>query len=305
MIRVSRGSTLSITGPNHQHMYSSPTIIMISSIQYPSLARALFSTTTSLNCFSLIMNRNWVDDRPPTASTNPNCHFESLAPELLFPIMTHLPDLESLHDLLRASPAAFRLFGLRGIEIFETILSFDSNIHEYTRALIRIVALLRSTALPSYVHDLISFKDLVRHETTSYRYNPARWKHPPSRLPPYTSTTALHEVVATNRRIQRLTFDCVQYYLDRFKSLRPSHLADEGFRYGSKNNIGDEDYVGPWQLKPAEILTLSKTLEDLLRLSSNGLLGVFSALSFSMSSRMLLEPRASLGQRMISQEFTG
>jgi hypothetical protein len=199
------------------------------------------------------MDHKGLAHRPEVASANPNSGLERLPPELLLPILTQLPDLESLDNLLQVSPAAARLFDLRGVEIFETVLSADSNTHEYTRALIRIVALLRSTALPVYVHDLISFQDLVRHETTSHRYRPSRWNHPPLRLPPYTSTAALREVLATNQKIQRLTIDCLRYYLERFRALRPSHLADETFRYATKNNSYEEDYVRPWQLKPAVI----------------------------------------------------
>jgi hypothetical protein len=107
-------------------------------------------------------------------SENANCGLERLPPEVLLPILTRLPDLDSLDNLLQISPAAAQLFDLRGVEIFEAVLSADTNTHEYTRALIRIVALLRSTALPAYIHDWISFEDLVRDKTTSYRYNPSR-----------------------------------------------------------------------------------------------------------------------------------
>jgi hypothetical protein len=186
-------------------------------------------------------------------SENANCGLERLPPEVLLPILTRLPDLDSLDNLLQISPAAAQLFDLRGVEIFEAVLSADTNTHEYTRALIRIVALLRSTALPAYIHDWISFEDLVRDKTTSYRYNPSRWNHPPLRLPPHTSTVALREVLATNQKIRRLTIDCLRYYIERFRALRPSHLADETFRYDTKNNSNDEDYVRPWQLKPAVI----------------------------------------------------
>jgi hypothetical protein len=199
------------------------------------------------------MDQKGIDDMSQVASANPNDNFEKLAPELLFPILIQLPDLESLDNLLQVSPAACRLFDLRGVEIFETILSSDTNTHEYSRGLIRIIALLRSSALPVYVHNWISFKDLITFETTSYRYKPPRWEHPPLRLPPYTSMKALREVLATNQRIQRLTIDCLRYYLDKFKPLRPSHLADESFVYKSQDDPSDANYVGQWQLNPVEV----------------------------------------------------
>lgn len=67
----------------------------------------------------------------PAARASPGA-LENLAPELLIPILISLPDLKSLDNLLQASPAAFRLFNLRGVEIFEAILSSDVTAHTYT-----------------------------------------------------------------------------------------------------------------------------------------------------------------------------
>jgi len=177
------------------------------------------------------------------------CHLESLAPELLFPILTQLPDLESLDSLLRASPAAFRVFNSRAIAIFEAIFSSGVT-HEYTCALIRIIAKIRSKRLPHQVYDWDSFTNLVRHETTPHRYDPPMWEFPPTTLS-QTPITIMRGLLTTNRKIGRLSVGCLEYYLTKFKRLRPSHLTDKDFKFESTNNP-DEPYIGSYQLKPAE-----------------------------------------------------
>jgi len=177
------------------------------------------------------------------------CHLESLAPELLFPILAHLPDLESLDSLLRASPAAFQVFNSRAIAIVEAIFSSGVT-HEYTCALIRIVAKIRSKRLPHQAHDWISLTNLVRHETTPHRYDPPMWELPPTTLS-RTPITVMRGLIATNRKIGRLSIGCLSYYLHKFKPVRPSHPTDKDFKFESINNP-DEPYIGSWQLKPAE-----------------------------------------------------
>ncbi|KAI9729523.1 MAG: hypothetical protein M1818_008496 [Claussenomyces sp. TS43310] len=177
------------------------------------------------------------------------CRFETLSPELLIGIATRLPDLESLDNLLRASPAAFRLFDTYGLEIFEAVLSSGLT-HEFTCTIIRIVALVRSSALPPQVHDLWSFRSFIRHETTVYRYDPPEWESVPIHMPLDTSATVLRGLLAINRKIVCLTIDCLRYYLDRFKPLRPSHLVDKSFIFVSEWRRGE--YLPSWRLKPAE-----------------------------------------------------
>ncbi|PMD26037.1 hypothetical protein NA56DRAFT_745018 [Hyaloscypha hepaticicola] len=55
--------------------------------------------------------------------TNPHCYLKSLSPELLLPILSHLPDLHSLDSLLRASPALYRVFDSQSGTIFKTVLA--------------------------------------------------------------------------------------------------------------------------------------------------------------------------------------
>lgn len=100
--------------------------------------------------------------------------FQQLPPEVLLPIFAYLPDLDSLDSLLQASPAAFRVFDVHSAEIFEAVLS-SGAIHEFTCALIRITALIRSSSLPPEAHDWQTCSDFVRHETTQFRWYPPKW----------------------------------------------------------------------------------------------------------------------------------
>ena len=180
--------------------------------------------------------------------TSPHGYFESLSPELLLPILSHLPDLDSLDSLLRASPAACRVFDTQSATIFKTVLS-SGNTHTYTCALIRIIALIRANALPPTVHNLKDFKDLIRHETSPHHWEPPRWDHPPSSWPSDLPTATIRELLVTSRNVQHLTFGCLEYYLDQFRPLRPFNSA--GFSYDSTYFAEvAADCIGPWQDKP-------------------------------------------------------
>jgi hypothetical protein len=132
-------------------------------------------------------------------------------------------------------------------------LSSDSNTHEYSRALIRTIALLRSATFPFGVYNFASSKDFIVHETTVHRYVLSKWDYPPLKLPFNTSTVAFREVLGTNQKVKRLTFECLQFYFVKFKSLRPSHLDNKDFRYDNKCGLDDPGYVAPWQHEPLQI----------------------------------------------------
>ncbi|CZR70294.1 uncharacterized protein PAC_20196 [Phialocephala subalpina] len=182
-------------------------------------------------------------------------HLEWLAPELLLPILKHLPDLECLDNLLGASPAAFRLFNIHGGEIFEAILTECSNtniIHKFTCALIRIDALVRSSSLPPEINCLISFQNLVRHESTPHRFNPPKWTLGPTKISSQVPTNVLREVLATHRKITCLTISCLSFYLRRFTPLRPSHLVDKTYRFiNGATGASRSEYYPAWKENPA------------------------------------------------------
>ncbi|KAI9743764.1 MAG: hypothetical protein M1818_002497 [Claussenomyces sp. TS43310] len=177
------------------------------------------------------------------------CHFERLPPEMLLHIVTELRDLGSLDRLLRASPAVFRLFDTYGRAIIETILS-SSAIRKDTCAIIRIVALIRSAALPPQVYDLESFQRLVTNETTLHH---CRWEFTPSRFPSDVSASVLRGLLVTNRKIACSTVGCLCYYSDRSKPGRPPHLVNQVFGFRSNWSEPGPKCVPSWQIKLAEM----------------------------------------------------
>lgn len=147
-----------------------------------------------------------------TTMENSRCYIESLPSELLLPVLTYLPDLESLDNFLIVSPAAYRAFETRGLLVFKTVLS-SGGTHTYSCALICIIALIRAGSLPATVHDLESLRTFVVHETTPHRWNPPIWAHPISSWPSDLPTNIIRSLLITNRKVQRLTVGCLEYYL--------------------------------------------------------------------------------------------
>ncbi|KAK7928358.1 hypothetical protein PG985_005356 [Apiospora marii] len=140
-------------------------------------------------------------------------YFERLPPELLLPILSNLSGLEFLDSILRASPAAYRLFDTYGAEIFEPLLSSG--------------------------------------ETTTYRWDPPRWELPPCPLPTGMTATALRGRLASHRKVVALTVGSLEYYLGLFNASKPEQLADKEFFYALEHSDGWKgDYVGAWQPDP-------------------------------------------------------
>lgn len=71
-----------------------------------------------------------------------------LSPEILLHIITRLPDLDTLYNILRASSRSWRLFNEQGLAIIEAILSNDSLLPQQIKELLRALILARSSAFP-------------------------------------------------------------------------------------------------------------------------------------------------------------
>jgi hypothetical protein len=184
----------------------------------------------------------------------PELHWESLPVELSLIILKHITDLTTLHNYINASPAAACAFDRYAVEIVESVLA-SGTIHEYTCAIIRIVAYLRSGAFPPGVlPNLVSFRDMYRHETTEHRYDPPRWTLLPLRLTPQTvSASVMRGVVASHHRNECLMIGCLNLYLGRFRELQPMHLVNPNFVWESQyHGPDDNEYIGAWDMQPAQ-----------------------------------------------------
>ncbi|KAF4968003.1 hypothetical protein FSARC_4564 [Fusarium sarcochroum] len=180
---------------------------------------------------------------------------ETLPPEILLPIITNLTGLDTLWNLLRASPRIWRVFDDHAYPIVEAILSGPDAILPLGIAeLVRALILVRSKVLP--------FKDLKEFEV---RFLRMRMYHPISNMSPKqaikhsmtispellsttaTSVTVLRSVVATAYQISALSQACLASYLDRLRdpSFRPLHCYDPELRY-SGNYGPDKIRIRAW-----------------------------------------------------------
>jgi hypothetical protein len=158
--------------------------------------------------------------KAPSTRNDAHAQFENLAPELLLMIINHIQDLVSLDSLLRSSPAIYRLFESNAVSITEAVLSFG-HIHGHTRVMIRIIALIRSSTLPKPLQNLQEFRRCVTYNALNNRVRPMKDGLSPSYLSEDTTPAVLRSILASARRIECLSLDCLEHYLSRFRALRP------------------------------------------------------------------------------------
>ncbi|KAF9768655.1 hypothetical protein IL306_014005 [Fusarium sp. DS 682] len=193
-----------------------------------------------------------------TPSTQQAASLETLPPEVLLPIVTSLPGLDTLWDLMKASPQVWRLFNDHAVTIVEGILSGPNAILPPEIAeLVRAVILVRSRAVP--------FQSLGEFQGRFLRKVRRKWKgrnieapprpSPDEKLSPgclstaMPSVTALRSVVATTHQISGLAQACLTSFLDRLRGpdFRPQHLANPEDRYDRFHKRGPNgEYIEAW-----------------------------------------------------------
>ncbi|KAF5550128.1 hypothetical protein FPHYL_9450 [Fusarium phyllophilum] len=193
-----------------------------------------------------------------TSSSRQAASLETLPPEILIPIVTRLPGLDILWDLITASPHVWRLFNDQAITIVECILSGPNAIIPPEIAeLIRSVILVRTRAVP--------FESLNEFQGRFLRKVGRKWKgndmeapprpSPDEKLSPGCLSTAmpsvevLRSVVATTHQISALSQACLTSFLDRLRdpSFRPLHLTNPEDRYDRHHRRGPNgEYVEAW-----------------------------------------------------------
>ncbi|KAL5095123.1 hypothetical protein Trisim1_003732 [Trichoderma cf. simile WF8] len=170
---------------------------------------------------------------------------ELLAPEILLQIVTQLPGLDTLWNLMRASPQTWRLFDQYALFITEGILSGPNSVlFSRMTELVRGVILLRSGVLP--------FRDM-QDVQKGFMPRQLHWKvYPDLRAsigPELLATssvpvTTLRSVVATAYHLSSLAQACLGSCLARIRdpSFRPMHAFDPPPRYqGDYIHNGQED----------------------------------------------------------------
>lgn len=160
---------------------------------------------------------------------------EVLPPEILLPVVTSLPGLDTLWNLMTASPNTWRLFSNYALDITEGILSGPHSIlHGKIRELVRGVILVRAKTLP--------FKDLKEFQTQFlYGMIPNEKKDEEFMIlgPGILSASTVpvdvfRSVVATACHLSALSQGCLASYLAPFRDIRPLHVSDPGALHASR-----------------------------------------------------------------------
>lgn len=154
---------------------------------------------------------------------------DDLAPETLLQIMTELTDLDSLYNLILASPKAWRLFNEYSCLITESVLSSpDSLLAPGIQQFIRALILIRNSQKPfACPEDFVYFihKHMAKNTDNGIKYDDLdnlTAKVTASLAAAITvdkpPNEVLWSVVATARHVSVLTHGCLHFYLARIRS---------------------------------------------------------------------------------------
>ncbi|KAK2020523.1 hypothetical protein LX32DRAFT_669148 [Colletotrichum zoysiae] len=158
------------------------------------------------------------------AACSPDFSLDMLPREILILILAELPDVRALYQLIRASPAACRLYTAVGAEVLERVLarSVPPQIHELIRLA---VAVSTSTPTSPIAPSFAAFLDRhIRPAADDHDYFPSS--------PPLGQVCGgekeLRRVLLVARRIACLTPICIAGYRERCLSITPSHRTECG-----------------------------------------------------------------------------
>jgi hypothetical protein len=187
-----------------------------------------------------------------TFSSSPAASIEVLPPEILLPIVTSLPGLDTLWNLLRASPNVWRLFNENALFIVENILSSpEAILPPVVAEAVRAVILARSKALPFRNLHEFQHQFLLKLFPLFPRINKTKDNfiniEPQVLLAAAPSVFVLRSTVATAYQISALSQACLSSYLERLRdpSFRPMHCLDPNLSYTNYYGSGDE-WVPAW-----------------------------------------------------------
>ncbi|GAM84992.1 hypothetical protein ANO11243_029950 [Dothideomycetidae sp. 11243] len=165
--------------------------------------------------------------------------FETLPPELLLNVALHLPDLECLDNLLRASPAFWRLFdgsSSFAVEIVDQALE-AALLEPQTKTIIRTIAHAYSDSLPAANIDQLQRRvtnNSLTHRfcngenvSTGARRQGQPWFHcldevfSPLKFPKNCRPSIVRHILMISRHVSFMTQDHLGELLSQFRKLRP------------------------------------------------------------------------------------
>jgi hypothetical protein len=142
-------------------------------------------------------------------------NIEHFPEKVLFQIIASIPGLDTLWNLLTASPRCLRLFNNQALNIVEQIFaSPDSILPPKIQEIVRAVILTRAGSLPFKSRDELRYQ-FIHHklplriikDKTCFTFGPDRLTA--SDIP----ASILRSVVATAHHISALTHACLSFYL--------------------------------------------------------------------------------------------
>ncbi|KAH7129818.1 hypothetical protein B0J13DRAFT_610922 [Dactylonectria estremocensis] len=176
-------------------------------------------------------------------------HLSNLPPLLLGEILQHIPNFETLHAAITASPATYRVFRDQGPAIIHAVATniLEPELHQilYSIALIRNQPVSRSiTTLDSFAQNYVP--DLITP------------KRPTTPLSVDTRPQVCFGLVTTVVNINRLAIAVLGEFLHRTAKLKPQHCVSRTVDFASgaySQNAGSD----PWPAGQAAPIAPSAT----------------------------------------------
>ncbi|KAI3580729.1 hypothetical protein IWW34DRAFT_803553 [Fusarium oxysporum f. sp. albedinis] len=195
--------------------------------------------------------------------------FKRLSPELIAPILSSLPDLKSLYNIVKASPYVFHFFNSpHGAAILDDLLgSWGQAIEDkdvYVRDMegeegsmkcrehgalpwvplfLRLVALIRhctSTNQPADSFECLFLKYFMPKNNDNGHEFVHDLQLPPDNIPRIRLEDVIdgpqsfspREMLILIRKIKVLSEECFQFFYGRMQATTPQHLVDKSFDLG-------------------------------------------------------------------------
>lgn len=147
---------------------------------------------------------------------------------------------------------------------------------------------------------MISSASRISSDTKALAIDTIHLRGPPHLAEYLQRYQLLRGLLASQRRIVRLTKSCLEFYLGRFRFLRPSHLVEKSFEFTSHYFGDDNHYISAWQQQPEQKpFPVQDTgaptwVEDLRVLRAFWRLQVFEDLKAAVSESRIHWPEAGI-----------
>lgn len=159
---------------------------------------------------------------------------QDLPLEVIANITNHVNTIQGLSALVRASAVVWRYIGTvaSSVELVDKVLTNDDRLEDKVKVIIRTIAYIRSGCL--LVNSLTDFRKriggCIKVDMAQYLHMiPSEDLFQPSEFPAFSSPILIRGLLMTISTLFPGTNDCLEYYLAKFRALRPRRPKDERF----------------------------------------------------------------------------